>query len=97
MAISPQLKAQTRVNDGQYTSPVSFNWADSVKKYQEITDYYVNYKSFDGDIAIIYYNKWQYYQHLIDSYERQKQEIIDSLNNIAIKQKLEIKYKIKLP
>lgn len=90
MAVSPQLKAQTRVNDGQYTSTVSFNWTDSVKKYYDLMDYYalkaVNEPPKSDKYFELACDKYWYYSQKIDSIKKSK-----------LKHKLEAKYKIKLP
>jgi hypothetical protein len=41
LIISLNLKAQNRMPYGQYTNAVSFNWADSVAKYDDLSAYYL--------------------------------------------------------
>lgn len=89
---APIVKAQARVNDGQYTSPVSFNWVDSAAKYWELSRFYISEDGHTADF-LKFNTKFDFYQAKLDSLsavERRKKWLQE-------KQKLESKYKMKLP
>ena len=83
--------AQSRVPDGVYTSPVSFNYADSAAKYKELREFYIG--SDDLDVYIKFFQKWRIYQAKIDSIDNANQTIKREKQRKA----LERKYQIILP
>lgn len=88
------VKSQSRIPDGQFTSPVNGNWTDSVKKYSELESYALWYVRKGHDSLFAVFNKKNsFYQHKIDSIAAINRE----LNTLALKHRLEAKYHIILP
>lgn len=105
--VSHTCLAQSRVPDGQYSSPVGSNWTDSLLKYDDLSSYllnkYPNRFFFDADtdkLGVLY----QYFVRNLDKYalkvenmekakEADKKHKADSIK----KHQLETKYHIVLP
>jgi hypothetical protein len=73
------------------------NWADSVAKYQEISQYFYDKATAQDDKEALKYQRFEtFYQHKIDSVIQVENAIIEKQIMLNRKKYLETKYHIKL-